>query len=220
MADKKRKLPLSASVSINAGAGRLRAPSAARNIDAIIGVLTRHAPRRGRALEIASGTGEHIIRYSKEFPALFWQPTDIDPQRIASIQGWAELEGSANLAKPILLDATIQGWADTLGSFDLIILANLLHLISAPEAKTLLAQAATALAPGGVFLIYGPFMRGMDFASDADRSFHASLRSTDPEIGYKPFQGILDALMLNDLKTDIPTEMPANNLMLIARKPG
>ena len=58
---------------------------------------------------------------------------------------------------------------------DLIVLVNLLHLISEGEARTLIREAATALAPGGRFLVYGPFMRAGELISEGDRAFHASL---------------------------------------------
>lgn len=214
-----RKTPDAASVA-NAGPdGRLYAPAAARNSDAIIDVLRARAPRRGRALEIASGTGEHIIRFAAEFADLIWQPTDIDMARCNSIRSWAAQNSFANLLDPLILDATQQGWAARHGPFELIILINLLHLISTAQSRSLIADASRALAPGGVFLIYGPFLRGRDFASDGDRKFHQTLAASDPEIGYKSFQDIQACNTENGLLTNTPTEMPANNLMLVAGKP-
>ena len=42
-------------------------------------------PETGKALELASGTGEHVVRMAGAFPGLTWQPSDIDPTRITSI---------------------------------------------------------------------------------------------------------------------------------------
>ena len=61
------------------------APAAARNGQAIADVLARWLPTSGLVLEIASGTGEHALRFAQAFPAHSWQPSDPDPQARASI---------------------------------------------------------------------------------------------------------------------------------------
>src|SRR5271163_5270417 len=64
---------------------RLYYPHVARNREAIVAVLRRVLPPRGLVLEIASGSGEHAAYFAKELPTLLWQPTDPDPQALASI---------------------------------------------------------------------------------------------------------------------------------------
>ena len=55
-----RTPPATASFATATGTGaRLHAPSAERNAGPIGDLLTRLAPERGRALELASGTGQH-----------------------------------------------------------------------------------------------------------------------------------------------------------------
>ena len=100
---------------------------------------------------------------------------------------------------------------------DLIQLANLLHLVSADEARILIHEAAIALAPKGVFAIYGPFLRDGRATSDGDATFNARLRAADPAIGYKDTATVQSWLAESGLTTLPPIEMPANNLMLIAR---
>ncbi|CAN0602823.1 unnamed protein product, partial [Ectocarpus sp. 12 AP-2014] len=68
--------------------GRLFAPAAARNADAIIEALAPHLPTSGNALEVASGTGEHIVRLAQTTPDLAWHPSDIDAERLTSITAW------------------------------------------------------------------------------------------------------------------------------------
>src|SRR5690554_6542773 len=69
-------LPDSAATAQPAEDGRLFAPSAARNSGDIATLLAHHAPARGRALELASGTGEHAVVFARRMPALDWQPSD------------------------------------------------------------------------------------------------------------------------------------------------
>lgn len=215
---KRLNLPDTASIAQPGPDGRLLAPSAARNVEAIVATVGKYVPAKGRALEIASGTGQHIVRYGAEFPNVIWQPTDIDPDRIESIRKWVGETDCTNLLDPVILDATVAGWSSQHNGFDLIILVNLLHLISAAEARILIDEAAEALAPRGRFIAYGPFMRGESFASEGDQKFHASLVSQDPEIGYKSFEHIQNLQSDAGLIPDPKIEMPASNLILAAQK--
>jgi len=194
---------------------RLSAPATRRNLDPIRTVLRTHAPTTGRALELAAGTGEHAVTFAHACPGLAWQPTDIDATRLASITAWAALCGPETLRAPIPLDASKPGWSDAHGPVEMILLVNLLHLISGHAASTVLTEIARALAPGGVAFIYGPFLRDGQPTSDGDARFHSSLRAADPATGYKDLAWVQDGL--GPLTVHV-TAMPANNLMLIARK--
>jgi len=214
-----RKLPSTASVAHPVDGAKLHAPSAMRNRDAIADAMRAFVPTQGKALEIASGTGEHVVRYAAAFPALVWQPTDIETARLASITAWSAESGLPNIRPAKLLDATVSGWAADHSGQDLINLSNLLHLISEHEVQVLVSQAALALASAGVFLVYGPFLRGTEFASESDREFHESLRGKDADIGYKSFQDIQSMQKQAGLVPLEPVEMPSNNMLLVARKP-
>ncbi len=207
-----------ASTAIPKDHDKLHAPSAFRNREAIIDAIGPFIPSSGKALEIASGTGEHVPRYAAVFPNIIWQPTDIEPDRLKSIAAHTIESGLDNILLPIFLDACNPGWAvDNMGQ-DVIILSNLLHLISEPEMQALISQAALALSENGVFLIYGPFMHGTNFASDDDKAFHESLQNKYPEIGYKAFQAVQSAQMQAELEVLEPINMPSNNFILVAKK--
>ncbi len=196
------------------------APSAARNLEPIAEVLAQYLPAKGRVLELASGTGQHVCALAARFPALHWQPSDIDPSALASISARIAQAPRDNLAAPLSLDACRPGWAAAHGPFDATCLTNLLHLISSPEAKTLLAETAAALSPGGRFCLYGPFRRGGELITEGDRAFDASLRAQDPAIGYKDIDDIEAILAGHGLQRLARPEMPAGNLMLIAARRG
>ena len=196
---------------------RLFAPAAGRNIGPILDLLEEVAPAQGRALEIASGTGEHILRFANALPELDWQPSDVDPERLASIEDWALDHHGENLRLPVLLDATAPGWAMAHDPFDLVVLINLLHLISDAAVQAVLAGISEALEDGGTAFIYGPFLRDGATTSDGDAEFHAKLKAADPKIGYKDISDITE--QLQGLGFDvIPQDMPANNIALIAQK--
>lgn len=215
---KRLNLPDSASLANAREDGRMYAPSAARNADVIADLVALHAPAKGRALEIASGTGEHSVHIATRLPGLIWQPSDIDAARRCSINTHGAKAGLANLRSAIDLDATSAGWAAHHGGQDLILTVNLLHLVSWSEAQTLIKEAAKALAPGGVLILYGPFMRAGELTSAGDARFHADLRAQDPELGYKDDFDVIDTLQSAWLDLVEVNEMPANNLSFVARR--
>ncbi|KGM47631.1 DUF938 domain-containing protein [Pseudooceanicola atlanticus] len=215
-----RSLPPAARVAEDLGDGRLHLPAAERNagpISDLVAGLRGDDP--GQALEIASGSGQHVVRHAARLPLTIWQPTEVDPVRLASIDAYAAEAGLANIRPAVALDATRPGWAAGHEAQDLVLLVNLLHLIAEHEATTLIREAATALAPGGVAVFYGPFMRSGQLTSDGDARFHADLRAADPQIGYKDDRWMLDLLKEAGLTPDAPVEMPANNLAFVGRRP-
>lgn len=213
----RRRLNLPDSGAPSDGA-RLNAPSAERNAAPLLDLLRHHGPETGRVLELASGTGQHAAIFAAALPGLDWQPSEVDPERRASIDAWATTSNADNLRPAINLDVTTPGWGAAHTGQDMILLVNLLHLISTPEAKTVIAETAKALAPKGRFILYGPFLRDGEATSQGDASFDASLRAQDPEIGYKDDFEIIDWLHEAGLDLVDVVEMPANNLALVSQK--
>lgn len=216
----RRPLPPMASVAHPAEGAKLHAPSAERNAGPITDALCRIAPQAGRALELASGTGQHVVAFARAMPGLAWQPTEIDPARRASIDAHAAEAGLPNLHPALPLDATEPGWGAAHAGQDLIVLVNLLHLISTPEAQTLIREAGRALAPGGCLALYGPFLREGRATSEGDARFHASLAAQDPAIGYKDVADVNGWIVAGGLRDPEIEAMPANNLLLVARSPS
>ncbi|MFA3918254.1 DUF938 domain-containing protein [Ruegeria hyattellae] len=214
----RRPQPPRASVVEAGDGGRLVAPAATRNADAICDLLLRVAPERGRALELASGTGQHVAAFATRLPGLDWQPSEVDAGRLTSIDAYCD--PLTNVAIAVHLDASSPGWAKHHAGQDLIVVINLLHLVSMDEAACLIGEAAQALSRSGRLLIYGPFMRDGVLTSDGDQRFHAALSGSDPRIGYKNDRDILDELSAAGLIPVDPVAMPANNLAFLAEKPA
>jgi len=214
-----RPLPPTASIAEMDEDGRLFAPSAARNRDVLASVVQRFAPAQGRALELASGTGQHVVAFASACPNLIWVPTEIDPERRASISAYVQEAQLTNLSFPVHLDAAAPGWSATTGAVDFIVLVNLLHLISAPEAETVIQETCAALAPRGRALFYGPFTRGGALTSEGDARFHASLCEADPAIGYKDDADVARWFEQAGAPVTQIIEMPANNLVFVCEKP-
>ena len=215
----RKNLPATACVTNLEADGRLNAPSALRNAEPIVELVREIAIKPGNALEIASGTGQHVVKLAAALPFLNWQPSDVDETRIKSIRCWSNDHHLTNLNPPCLLDATKEGWAAEHHDQDLILLVNLLHLISIEETKILVKEVSKALAPKGVSIIYGPFMRSGELISKGDMEFHHSLINTDPDLGYKNDLDMLNLFGEAGLVHLSTNKMPTNNLAFITQKP-
>ena len=194
--------------------GRRLVPSASRNAEPILTAL-KGLGLRGRLLEIASGSGLHAAHMAGAL-GLDWQPSEVDAVHFPSIRAWAATT-DALIRPPVLLDATRAGWAAEFSGWDAILLVNLLHLIPEDAAATLLSELSKALAPLGTACLYGPFLRNGQTTSPGDAAFDASLRAQDPSIGYKDLAWVVKRLSGGGLSVE-ERAMPANNLLLIARK--
>ena len=212
------KLPDMASVANSQGDTRLYAPSVERNSLPIVKAIQRIAPKSGQALEIASGTGQHIVKLASSLPNLFWLPSEVDEERLKSISAWIVAENLSNIKPPLYLDATETGWAQNLPQFNFILLVNLLHLISWNETETLFNELPKVLKKNGSAFVYGPFMRSGKLTSAGDQNFHNSLIQTDPDIGYKDDLDMLELFSNSGLLHLQTVEMPANNLGFVLKK--
>ena len=215
----RKNIPSTASVAFPGNGHRLIAPAADRNIGPILDLVIEFAPDTGKALELASGTGQHIVKLASAKPNLNWQPSDVDQLRIASITSWRNDNNLDNLNPPLFLDATEVGWSRKHNNHNFILLVNLIHLISEAEATTIIHEISIALAPGGRTIIYGPFKKDGKLTSAGDISFHRSLKEADTEIGYKDDKWMIDQFSEHILKLIKIQDMPANNLAFIIERP-
>src|SRR6478752_4839898 len=121
--------PDSIEVRSRAGDARQFSPSAARNCGPIREVLTRVLPKKGVALEIGSGTGEHVICFAKALPGLVWRPSDPDEASRTSIEAWMTSEGLANVRAPVPIDVREEVWGvEDDAPFDAMICLNMVHI--------------------------------------------------------------------------------------------
>ena len=101
----------------------------------------------GVILEIASGSGEHIVHFARNFPALVFQPSDPEPDARLSVAAWVKATGVTNVRAPIALDASHSVWP--IASADGIICINMVH-ISPWEATLGLIKGAAAILPPAI----------------------------------------------------------------------
>lgn len=198
---------------------RLSFPAAERNLAPIRDALVaRFGGLGGRALEIGSGTGQHLAAFARALPGLDWIGSDPEPAHRASIAAWAAHEG-LDLPAPLDLDASGDWWTHpevaARTPLALIFCANVIH-ISPPEVATgLFAGAGRVLAPGGVLVLYGPFRVAGDWIAESNRVFDARLRAQDPRWGIRDTEELRPLAEAAGLSGPDLVEMPANNRLCI-----
>lgn len=197
--------------------GKRHAPAASRNHDAITQVIGGILPATGVILEIASGSGEHVVRFARRFPELSWIPSDVDPDSLSSISAWTRDAGLENLGGPLQIDATApETWP--LDSADAVVCINMLHI--SPWAATigLLRGTARLLAPGALLYLYGPYLRRGVQTAASNLAFDKGLRSRDPAWGLRWVHDVEEAAQIEGLRLERIIDMPANNCSLIIRR--
>jgi len=197
---------------------RLDAPATHRNREPILAVLARWlGPAAGvRVLEVASGTGQHAVFFSERLPGLAWQPSDVDPAHLASIEAWRAESGLGNVAPAIRLDARDADWG--VAPVDAVVSANLIHIAPWPVAEGLFAGAGRVLRPGGLLFLYGPFKVGGRHTAPSNEAFDAGLRARDPAFGVRDLERVVDAAAREGLALVETNDMPANNKTLVFRR--
>ena len=195
-------------------------PAAERNKQPILDVLRQLLPAQGRALELASGTGQHAAWFAAHLPQWTWLPSDAQADLFPSITAHAAAAHLSNVQPPRLLDVLAERWLpdDEAGQaprFDLIYCANMLHIAPWACCAALMRGAARHLAPGGVLVTYGPYLEDGVPTSEGNLAFDQSLRAQDPAWGIRRREDVEREARHAGLQLAARHALPANNLLLV-----
>ena len=195
-------------------------PAAERNREPILAVLRALLPASGRALEIASGTGQHIAHFAAALPDWHWQPTDMTDAAFHAIRGWGAQAGARNMAPPRRLDVLDDPWpsegeAFADAAFDLIYCANLLHISPWTCCAALMRGTARHLAPHGALVVYGPFIEAGVPTAPSNLAFDVDLRQRDAAWGLRDLDEVRRQAQWAGLLLTERHVLPANNLLLV-----
>ena len=192
------------------------APATLRNRDAILDVLQRYLPEDGLVLEVASGTGEHIVHFARHCADLIWQPSDPSPEARASIAAWLADQPLPNVLPPLALDAAEMPWP--INAADALVCINMVHISPWEATLGLMQGAGTILAQGAPLLLYGPYRRSDRPLEPSNADFDQSLKERDPRWGLRELDAVIALAEENGLRFVEVVEMPANNCMPIFTK--
>ena len=196
--------------------------AAERNRSPILEVLRQILPDNGQALEIASGTGQHVAHFASNMPGWVWQPSDAQAAGFESIGAWCAQASVVNVRGPVLLDVMAPKWptdsAEFPDKFDAIFCANMLHIAPWATCAALVAGASKYLSPHGALITYGPYLALDVPTSLGNVAFDESLRQRDSAWGIRALEDVVHQAALAGLRLRDRFEMPANNLLLVFRR--
>ena len=201
----------------------LHSPAADRNKAPILEQLQRVLPASGVALEVASGSGQHVAHFAAALAGWRWQPTDGDARSPASIDAWCA--GLTNVRPALQLDVLDKASVAALGvvlsePVDAIYCANMLHISPWATCAALMQLAARHLAPQGLLVLYGPYLEADVPTSPGNLAFDADLRERDPRWGIRQLADVLAQAAAVGLHLRERVAMPANNLLLVLARDG
>ncbi|MEO0974197.1 MAG: DUF938 domain-containing protein [Pseudomonadota bacterium] len=189
------------------------APACERNRDPILHALR---PLLGaftspRVLEIGSGTGQHGVYFAAAMPDVQWIMSDREAHH-EGIRAWCDETSLPNIDGPLLLDVNEFPAIEPL--VDVVYSANTAHIMSWAEVQRMVDGVARCLRPGGLFLLYGPFLRDGCHTSASNEAFDRSLRQGDPSMGIRDLHELEGYARSQGLGLEHVHEMPANNLLV------
>lgn len=190
--------------------------AAERNKDPIYQVLSPLL-KNASVLELASGSGQHASYFCYKEPSLSWQPSDIDPVNIMSIDSWAKEYQLSNICKAIRLDTNDpKTWP--IKSFDLIVNINMIHISPWQSTIGLFQLANKLINPKGHLFLYGPYLQKEIDIAPSNREFDQWLKSQNSGWGLRQLEDVIDLAKANGFLKKQVTSMPANNLSVIFSK--
>jgi hypothetical protein len=191
------------------------APAASRNRGPILDVLRGILPPTGYVLELASGTGEHVVHFAENLPGLTFQPTDPDPVARQSVAAWSAACGTPNVLPPVALDATEADWP--IGKADALICINMIHIAPWRATEGLFQHASRLLPRGAPVYLYGPFRHQDAVWADSNAAFDRSLKARNPDWGVRSLESVARIAAAHGFGPATVTAMPANNLSVVFR---
>ena len=196
--------------------GKWSTPTAERNKGPILDVLARVLPRRGLVLEIASGTGQHVMHFAKALSDLTWQPSDPDAELRNSIALRVREEQRANVKSPVDLDVAKLPWP--LQAADAVLAINLIHVAPWPATLALFEGAKALLSTEHVLFLYGPYRRFGHHTSESNAQFDSDLRAQNSEWGLRDLEAVSEVAARAGFALAEIVEMPANNFSLVFKR--
>jgi SAM-dependent methyltransferase len=190
--------------------------AAERNKGPILEVLRRVLPEEGLILEIASGTGQHVLHFAAALPEVTWQPTDADPEMRKLISASVGAVHLSNINTVLELDVLKTPWP--VSEADALVCINMIHISRWAATVALFDGARDTLSADAVLFLYGPYRCDDRHTAPSNEAFDASLRSRDPQWGVRDLEEVERTAEPAGFILEEVVAMPANNFSVIFRK--
>ncbi|XP_063710725.1 methyltransferase-like 26 [Symsagittifera roscoffensis] len=204
----------------------LNSPSSDRNKFPILEVLKEFIGRNQNTeskltsvLELASGSGVHVSFFAQHFPAVTFQPSDVDPKNLTSIKAYIDhYKLSQSVKDPIAIDLSNVDKIQLDHDFDMVYASNFTHISPIVCTFGAFSIASRCLKPGSYFLIYGPFSIDGVISPESNQSFDVSLKSRNPDWGYRDTSQLEEISRNAGFIFERRIEMPSNNWIMVFKK--
>ncbi|KAK5856193.1 hypothetical protein PBY51_007804 [Eleginops maclovinus] len=184
-------------------------------------VLDDQSHRQLFALELGSGTGQHVIRFAPKMPFVTWQPSDINEESRESIKAYIAATHAKNVLQPVHLDASEpwEKWAGLLSkSCDVIVAINLLQYSSFKTAQGVFNGAGKILRQNGLLITYGMYAINGIITPSCNEQMDADIRQKNPEWGLPDIDVLRQLAYGNEMRMERIIEMEEFYKCLIFRK--
>jgi len=186
------------------------------NKQVILEILERYLKDGDQVLELAGGTGQHCVHFAANLPNLHWQSSDI-PSNVDNLNLRLAHAKLANLPEAIAIDVNHPFWNSDRPTA--IFSANSLHIMSADSVENFFKGIGQVLQGDGTLIVYGPFKYAGGFTSESNEGFDRFLKDRDPTSGIRDFEWVSDLATKANLTLIEDNAMPANNQLLVWKKP-
>ncbi|KAM4598541.1 methyltransferase-like 26 B [Polymixia lowei] len=203
----------------------LVSPLAERNWEGLCSVLEDvledQSHRELFALELGSGTGQHVIHFAQKIPFITWQPSDIKEESKDSINAYIAATKAKSVLQPVHLDAS-EPWEKWAGlprnSCDVVIAINLLQYSPFKTAEGTFSGSGQILRQNGLLIAYGAYAINGIITPSCNEDLDAELRKMNPEWGLPDIDVLRQLAYGNGLRMERIIEMEEYNKCLIFRK--
>ena len=194
---------------------RQTAPAAERNKGPILAVLKHVLPSSGLVLELASGTGQHVVHFAREMPHLTWQPTEPDPgsridRGLDRASGPAQCSCPARSRRSLRAMAAGQSAGGALHQHDP-------HLSVGGDGGFDGRGGPRSARARGVGALTARTGASGRQPAPSNEMFDEHLRSSNPEWSVRDLEAVVEMAQSNGLAMQDAIEMPANNLSVVFR---
>lgn len=181
----------------------------------------------------------HAANFAPHFPNITFQPSELDPGMLASIQAYASDCPTKNICAPLLVDiaqphtawgrncATTGPYLDgnshhdfseLADFFDYIININMIHISPIECTYGLFRCAGALLKLGGLLITYGPYNVNGTIEPQSNVDFDQMLRSKDASWGIRDLRDLKAIAKESGIELQEVIDMPANNKTCIWKK--
>ncbi|XP_008327608.1 methyltransferase-like 26 B [Cynoglossus semilaevis] len=184
-------------------------------------VLEDQSHRQLLALELGSGTGQHVMRFAQKMPFVTWQPSDIKDEALNSIKACITATHAKTILQPVHLDASepLEKWTGvTSDSCDVIVAINLLQYSSFKTAQGAFKGAGQVLKQNGLLITYGMYAINGTITPSCNENLDAELRRKNPEWGLPDIDVLRQLAYENGMRLERMVEMEEYYKCLIFRK--